>query len=114
MFDISEIETRYAKSGTLNIAYQLFGNGGINLVLIPGWASNVENIWTLPEFAGFAQKLAQFARVILLDRRGTGLSDPVENPPTLEERMDDVRAVIDAADGTAPRSGAFPKAGRWP
>ncbi len=97
MFDISEIETRYAKSGTLNIAYQLFGNGGINLVLIPGWASNVENIWTLPEFAGFAQKLAQFARVILLDRRGTGLSDPVENPPTLEERMDDVRAVIDAA-----------------
>ena len=97
MFDISEIETRYAKSGTLNIAYQLFGKGGMNLVLIPGWASNVENIWTLPEFGGFAQKLAQFARVILLDRRGTGLSDPVENPPTLEERMDDVRAVIYAA-----------------
>jgi pimeloyl-ACP methyl ester carboxylesterase len=97
MFDISEIETRYAKSGTLNIAYQLFGSGGVNLVLIPGWASNVENIWTLPDFGAFAQKLAQFAKVILLDRRGTGLSDPVENPPTFEERMDDVRAVIDAA-----------------
>lgn len=97
MLDPSQIETRYAKSGELNIAYQVFGAGEVNLVFIPGWASNVENIWTLSEFAAFADKLAQFARVILLDRRGTGLSDPVVNPPTLEERMDDVRAVIDAA-----------------
>lgn len=97
MLDTSQIETRYAKSGELSIAYQVFGAGEVNLVLIPGWASNVENIWTLSEFAAFADKLAQFARVILLDRRGTGLSDPVVNPPTLEERMDDVRAVIDAA-----------------
>jgi pimeloyl-ACP methyl ester carboxylesterase len=97
MLDTNQIETRYAKSGELNIAYQVFGDGDLKLVLIPGWASNVENIWTLPEFAEFADKLAQFARVILLDRRGTGLSDPVVNPPTLEERMDDVRAVIDAA-----------------
>lgn len=97
MLDTNQIETRYAKSGELNIAYQVFGNGDLKLVLIPGWASNVENIWTLTEFAEFADKLAQFARVILLDRRGTGLSDPVVNPPTLEERMDDVRAVIDAA-----------------
>ena len=97
MLDTNQIETRYAKSGELNIAYQVFGNGDLKLVLIPGWASNVENIWTLTEFADFADKLAQFARVILLDRRGTGLSDPVVNPPTLEERMDDVRAVIDAA-----------------
>lgn len=97
MLDASQIETRYAKSGELSIAYQVFGAGDVNLVLIPGWASNVENIWTLREFAAFADKLAQFARVILLDRRGTGLSDPVVNPPTLEERMDDVRAVIDAA-----------------
>ncbi len=97
MLDTSRIETRYAKSGELNIAYQVFGTGAVNLVLIPGWASNVENIWTLSAFASFADKLAQFARVILLDRRGTGLSDPVVNPPTLEERMDDVRAVIDAA-----------------
>jgi len=97
VLDPSQIETRYAKSGELNIAYQAFGAGTVNLVFIPGWASNVENIWTLSEFAAFADKLAQFARVILLDRRGTGLSDPVVNPPTLEERMDDVRAVIDAA-----------------
>lgn len=97
MLDTSQIETRYAKSGELSIAYQEFGDGDVRLVLIPGWASHVENLWTLPEFAGFAEKLAQFARVIILDRRGTGLSDPVADPPTLEERMDDVRAVIDAA-----------------
>jgi pimeloyl-ACP methyl ester carboxylesterase len=97
MLDPSRIETRYAKSGSLNIAFQVFGEGAINLVFIPGWASNVENIWTLPEFARFAEKLTQFARVILLDRRGTGLSDPVPDPPTFEERMDDVRAVLDAA-----------------
>jgi len=97
MLDPSRIETRYAKSGTLNIAFQVFGEAAIDLVFIPGWASNVENFWTLPEFAQFAEKLAQFARVILLDRRGTGLSDPVPDPPTFEERMDDVRAVLDAA-----------------
>ena len=97
MLDPSLIDTRYAKSGELNIAYQMFGEGDLNLVLIPGWASNVENIWTLKEFVGFAQKIAQFARVIMLDRRGTGLSDPVPEPPTLEERMDDVRAVMDSA-----------------
>ena len=72
MLDPSRIETRYAKSGELNIAYQVFGEGDVDLVFIPGWASNVENIWTLPEFAQFAERLAQFARVILLDRRGTG------------------------------------------
>jgi pimeloyl-ACP methyl ester carboxylesterase len=97
MLDTNLIETRYAKSVELNIAYQVFGDGDVKMVFIPGWASNVENIWTLPAFAEFADKMAQFAQVILLDRRGTGLSDPVVNPPTLEERMDDVRAVIDAA-----------------
>ena len=96
MLDPVRIETHYAKSGSLNIAFQVFGGGAIDLVFIPGWASNVENIWTVPEFARFAEKLAQFARVILLDRRGTGLSDPVPDPPTFEERMDDVRAVLDA------------------
>jgi len=96
MLDPGRIETCYAKSGTLNIAYQVFGEGGVNLVFIPGWASNVENVWTVPEFTDFAAKLAQFARVAMLDRRGTGLSDPVPDPPTYEERMDDVRAVMDA------------------
>lgn len=97
MLDPGTIETRYARSGELNIAYQVFGTGDVKLVLIPGWASNVDNIWTLPEFAAFASALAEFAQVILLDRRGTGLSDPVVDPPTLEERMDDVRAAMDAA-----------------
>jgi pimeloyl-ACP methyl ester carboxylesterase len=97
MLDSANLDTHYAKSGELSIAYQEYGTGELRLVLIPGWASNVENIWTVPEFAAFAESLAQFARVIHLDRRGTGLSDPVPNPPTLEERMDDVRAVIDAA-----------------
>ena len=96
MLDPNQLDTRYAKSGELNIAYQAFGSGELNLVLIPGWASHVENIWTLADFAAFAEKLAHFARVVLLDRRGTGLSDPVSDPPTLEERMDDVRAVLDA------------------
>ena len=97
MLEIDQIKTRYAKSGGLNIAYQVFGAGDVRLVLIPGWASNVESIWMLEVFASFASKLAEFAQVILLDRRGTGLSDPVAEPPTLEERMDDVRAVMDAA-----------------
>jgi len=97
MFDADQIETRYAKSGDLNIAYQLFGKGDVNVVLVPGWASNVEHIWTFPEFAEFCEKLGRFACVVLLDRRGTGLSDPVLAPPTLEERMDDVRAVMDGA-----------------
>jgi len=97
MLDPNQIDTRYAKSGELNIAYQVFGAGDVRMVFIPGWASNVENLWTLREFADFADQLSKFAQVILLDRRGTGLSDPVANPPTLEERMDDVRAVLDAA-----------------
>lgn len=96
MLDPSTIETRYAKSGDLNIAFQIFGEGPVNLVYIPGWASNVENVWAFPEFTGFADRLAQFCTIVMLDRRGTGLSDPVSDPPTLEERMDDVRAVMDA------------------
>lgn len=96
MIDPAQIVTRYAKSGPLNIAYQRFGAGSVNMVLIPGWASHVENIWTLPQFGDLVDKLAQFASVVILDRRGTGMSDPVVDPPTLEERMDDVRAVMDA------------------
>ena len=98
MVDPAQVQTRYAKSGEISIAYQVFGAGDVNLVVIPGWASNVESYWTVPGIADFLSSLAEFARVIVLDRRGTGLSDPVVNPPTLEERMDDVRAVIDAAD----------------
>ncbi len=89
--------TRYAKSGDVHIAYQVVGEGPLDLVLVPGWVSHVENAWEEPSFARFLHRLTSFCRLILLDRRGTGLSDPVATIPTLEQRMDDVRAVMDAA-----------------
>jgi len=92
-------ETRYAKSDDVNIAYQVVGGGPLDLVYVHGWVSNVEYGWEVPPLARFLRRLASFSRLILFDRRGTGLSDPVSNDelPTLEERMDDVRAVMDAA-----------------
>ncbi len=90
-------ETRYAKHGDVNIAFQVTGSGPADLVYVPGWVSHVEYAWEEPSFAPFLERLRSFSRLILLDRRGTGLSDPVERLPTLEERMDDVLAVMDAA-----------------
>lgn len=89
--------TKYAKSGDVHIAYQVVGEGAQNLVLVPGWVSNIEYAWEDPSFSHFLRRLASFSRLILLDRRGTGLSDRVSELPTLEQRMDDVRAVMDAA-----------------
>jgi pimeloyl-ACP methyl ester carboxylesterase len=92
-------ETRYAKSGDLNIAYQVVGEGPFDLVYVPGWVSNIEAMWEEPSHARLLGRLAAFSRLILFDKRGTGMSDPVpvDRLPTLEERMDDVRAVMDAA-----------------
>src|SRR3989441_7737077 len=92
-------ETRYAKSGDVNIAYRVVGEGRFDLVYVPGWVSNVEAMWEEPAMARFLDRLASFSRLILFDKRGTGLSDRVPNDelPTLEQRMDDVRAVLDAA-----------------
>jgi pimeloyl-ACP methyl ester carboxylesterase len=90
-------DTRYARAGGINIAYQVVGQGPADLVFVPGWVSHIEFAWEEPSFAPFLDRLARFSRLILLDRRGTGLSDPVDRVPTLEERMDDVRAVMDAA-----------------
>jgi pimeloyl-ACP methyl ester carboxylesterase len=92
-------ETRYAKSGDLNIAYQVVGQGPFDLVYVPGWVSNIEAMWEEPSHARLLGRLAAFSRLILFDKRGTGMSDPVpvDRLPTLEERMDDVRAVMDAA-----------------
>jgi class 3 adenylate cyclase len=90
-------ETRYARSGEVSIAYQVIGNAPLDLVLVPGWVSNVEHAWDEPSLARFYQRLASFSRLILFDKRGTGLSDRMSGAPTLEERMDDVRAVMDAA-----------------
>ncbi len=91
-------ETRYAKSGDLNIAYQVLGEGPFDLIYVPGWISNVELMWEEPAHAHVLERLLRFSRLILFDKRGTGLSDPVslDRLPTLEERMDDVRAVLDA------------------
>jgi pimeloyl-ACP methyl ester carboxylesterase len=89
-------ETRYAKSGDINIAYQLLGSGPIDLIYVPGWVSHLEYGWEEPSLARFYRKLSSFSRLILFDKRGTGLSDQSTNLPTLEQRMDDVRAVMEA------------------
>ena len=89
-------ETRYADSGGVNIAYQTLGNGPRDLVFVPGWASNIEVYQEEPAFARFVSRLTSFTRLILFDKRGTGLSDRVGDMPSLEVRMDDVRAVMDA------------------
>jgi pimeloyl-ACP methyl ester carboxylesterase/class 3 adenylate cyclase len=89
--------TRYAKSGDVHIAYQVFGSGATDLVFVPGFISHIENYWEHPDLAQWLLRLAAFARVIMFDKRGTGLSDPVSEMPSLELRMDDVRAVMDAA-----------------
>jgi class 3 adenylate cyclase len=91
------VETRYARSGDVHIAYQVFGDGELDLVLVNGFVSHLELVWEHEPAARFLEGLGSFARVINFDRRGSGLSDPVAEAPTLEERMDDVRAVMDAA-----------------
>lgn len=91
-------QTRYAQSDSISIAYQVFGEGPIDLVLVPGWVSNIDVFWDEPIVVRFLQQLAEFGRVILFDKRGTGLSDRVTDTPTLEERMDDVRSVMDKVD----------------
>lgn len=101
-FDLShgrQPETRYARSGEVNIAYQVVGDAPLDLVFVTGWVSHVEQCWREPGFARFLRRLSSFSRLILFDKRGTGLSDgvPANRLPTLEQRMDDVRAVLDAA-----------------
>jgi pimeloyl-ACP methyl ester carboxylesterase len=89
--------TRYAKCGNVHIAYQVVGDSPRDLVLVPGWVSHIEYAWEEPSYADYLRRLTSFSRLILLDRRGTGLSDRVADLPSLEQQMDDVRAVMDAA-----------------
>jgi pimeloyl-ACP methyl ester carboxylesterase/class 3 adenylate cyclase len=91
-------ETQYAVSGDVNIAYQVVGDAPLDLVFVMGWVSHMEYFWQEPSFARFLNRLASFSRLILFDKRGTGLSDrvPIHELPTLEQRMDDVRAVMEA------------------
>jgi DNA-binding winged helix-turn-helix (wHTH) protein len=92
-------EVRYARSGDVNIAYQVVGSGPRDIVFVMGWVSHLEFSWKEPSFARFLMRLASNARLILFDKRGTGRSDPVPISalPTLEQRLDDVRAVMEAA-----------------
>jgi pimeloyl-ACP methyl ester carboxylesterase len=91
--------TRYARSGSVHIAYQVIGQGPMDLVLVPGWLSHLESVWEEPGLARLLERLATFSRLILFDKRGTGLSDrvPEAELPTLEQRMSDVQAVMEAA-----------------
>jgi pimeloyl-ACP methyl ester carboxylesterase/class 3 adenylate cyclase len=89
--------TQYARSGDASIAYQVVGDGPLDLVLVLGFATHLELQWESPAFARFFERLSSFSRLIIFDKRGTGLSDPVTEVPTLEQRIDDVRAVMDAA-----------------
>lgn len=94
--DLDRHETRYVKCDGVHIAYQVVGHGP-PLLFIPGWVSHIEHAWEEPTYARFLHGLASFSTLILMDRRGTGLSDPVAELPTLERRMEDVHAVLDAA-----------------
>ncbi len=89
-------ETKFAQSGDVSIAYQVLGTGPLDLLVVPGFISHLEQAWEDPAYSRFLQQLASFSRLIQFDKRGTGLSDRIVEIPTLEQRMDDVRAVMDA------------------
>src|SRR5258706_2503787 len=88
-------QTMYARSHDVNIAFQVFGSGPFDLVLVPGWVSHLEHMWRHPFYSAYLHRLARFARLILFDKRGTGLSDRV-SVGSLEDRIDDIGAVMDA------------------
>src|ERR1700704_4358709 len=88
--------TRYALSGDVNIAYQTMGNGPIDMVIVPGGWSHVEFMHEMPGYAEVLRRLSTFGRVVTFDKRGQGLSDRMSGAPSLEQRMDDVRAIMDA------------------
>lgn len=94
---MADVPTRYADSDGASIAYQVHGEGPLDLVLVPGFVSHVELLWEDPKTAHFLRRLTSFARLIIFDKRGQGLSDRLGRPPTLEESMDDLHAVMDAA-----------------
>src|SRR4051812_48715834 len=91
-----EPETRYARNGDVHLAYQVLGDGPLDLLYVPSWVNQVEHLWEHPRIAAYFEALAGFARVSIFDRRGTGMSDPLGDDVTLEDQMDDVSAVLDA------------------
>ena len=92
-----QVDTRYARSGEVTIAYQVVGEGPVDLMLVPGFLSHAELSWELPASARFLRRLAAFSRLIVFDKRGTGMSDPVDGLPAPEARIGDISAVLDAA-----------------
>ena len=97
-----DVPTRYASSGDLQIAYQVLGEGPLDVVIVPAFMSNIEIGWELPDWARFLERLSSFARLIVFDRRGNGMSDGSAGATPLEEQIDDVRAVIDAVGCEQP------------
>src|SRR5690349_4218589 len=95
MTDARLPETHYAQSGDVSIAYQTMGEGPIDLILVPGFISHIEFQHELPGYTAFLRRLPRFARVVTFDKRGQGMSDRMSGAPSLEVRMDDVRAVMD-------------------
>ena len=95
MSDFELPNTRYALSGDVNIAFQVMGDGPIDIILVPGIVSHVEFLHEFPGYTGFLRRLATFARVVTFDKRGQGLSDGISGAPSLEQRVDDVRAIMD-------------------
>lgn len=100
---VSDGRVRYARNGDVHLAYRVLGDGDISLVFVPGFVSNVD-LYDDPAypFAPLIEQLAQQTRLIMWDKRGTGLSDPVNRVPTLDERMDDLHAVLDSAEVDCP------------
>jgi class 3 adenylate cyclase len=97
-----EVVTRYARSGDVQIAYQLAGTGPLDVLVVPRWFSNIELDWDLPPSARFLTRLASFARLIQFDRRGAGMSGGIAGATPLEEQIDDVRAVLEASGSNQP------------
>jgi class 3 adenylate cyclase len=91
--------TRYAKSGHYHLAYSVTGEGPLDVLYVPTWLSQIEHLWASPKVSRFFERSAHLGRLIMFDRRGSGMSDPIIGAPTLEEQMDDVNAVLDAAGG---------------
>src|SRR5258708_36756101 len=103
MNDFALPETRYALSGDVNVAYQVMGNGPVDIIVVPGFISHIEFRHELPGYTASLRRLSSFARVVPFDKRGQGLSDRESDAPSLELRMDDVRAIMAAIGSNTSR-----------
>jgi pimeloyl-ACP methyl ester carboxylesterase len=107
MSEVALPETHYTQSGNFNIAYQIIGDGPIDIILVPGIISHIDFQHELPGYTRFLRRLAKFSRVVTFDKRGQGLSDRLADVPSLEERIDDVRAIMDAINSKRAALGGF-------